>query len=78
LYLLQNVGEGGYVVVTEIDDEGSFSRLLEKVMLISPRSMTKVPSPDCWRKCDVAEVDDEGSFSILLEKVMLMSPSERS
>jgi hypothetical protein len=51
MYLLQNVGEG-ITDVADVDDEGTFSRILEKVslMLKSPRSMTKVPSPECWEK----------------------------
>jgi hypothetical protein len=40
---LQNVGEG-FVEVVRVDDEGSFSRMLEKILLKSPESMTKVPS----------------------------------
>jgi hypothetical protein len=38
--------------------------------LKSPDLMTKVPSPDCWRRfVEVDGVDDEGSFSKMLEKV---------
>ena len=81
-YLHQTVGESD-VDVAEVDDKGSFSISLEKVMLMSPRSTTKVPSPDYWRRwcwCRlcwwrrflnllIAEVDDEGTFSRMSEKV---------
>jgi len=31
----------------------------------SPESLTRVPSPEYWRRFEVAGVDDEGSFSKL-------------
>ena len=45
----QSVGEVA-VDVTEVNGEGTFSRMLEKVSLMSLMLMTKVPSLECWRR----------------------------
>ena len=55
-----------------VDGEGTFSRMLEKLSLLSLMLMAKVPSLGRWRRyvdVDVADVDDEGTFSTMLEKV---------
>ena len=39
----------GFIEVVGVDDEGFFSRMLEKVLLKSSKTMTKVPSTECWR-----------------------------
>ena len=60
----------GFVEVAGVDDEGSFSKMLEKVLSMLSMLMTKAPSPKCWTGfVEVAEVNDEGSFSRMLEKV---------
>lgn len=52
----RSVGEGD-IEVAKVDGEGTFSGMLENVMLMSPRSMTKVPSPESMtkvpRECNV-------------------------
>ena len=57
-----------------VDGEGTFSKMLEKLSLLSLMLMAKVPSLGRWRRyvdvdVDVADVDDEGTFSTMLEKV---------
>lgn len=39
-----------FINVANVDVEGTFSRPLEKVMLMSPELVTKVPYLDCWRR----------------------------
>jgi hypothetical protein len=38
------------VGVAQVDDDVTFYRMLEKVLLMSSMLMTKVPSPKCWRR----------------------------
>ena len=69
-YLLQNVGEG-IIYFAHVDDEDTFSGMLE-VSLLLLMLMAKLPSLGRWRRyvdVDVADVDDEGTFSTMLEKV---------
>jgi hypothetical protein len=54
------------VEVTEVNGEGTFSRMLEKVCYVA-----RVDKE--YLDVEVTEVDDKGSFSRLLEKVILMS-----